>query len=285
MTPQNRLAAATVIYHPSPEDLVMLCDAMRQSSTRLFVLCNSMLPSALRASLEQQDGITIIGDGTNIGLGAAMNAVMLAAESAGFTHVILFDQDSTPDPTIPLALLERAKIVEGPLGAIGPRLMPPSGMGYKPIWYSFRYGGQPGARPVDFLPSSGSLIPVAAWRRIGPFRDDFFIDGIDVEWSFRAWQAGFRVILAEDVTMTHRWGQPNDNARQPQIFRQGSLRNAYYMRNNAYSLRLAHVPLRWKMRIVTRLAFQLLALAMHGQGQTALKSIRAGWRGDLGALN
>jgi rhamnosyltransferase len=285
MTEAKRLAAATVLYNPDSALLTALCDGMRRSGTPMFVLCNSAIDADLRSALEREGGVTLLGNGTNIGLGAALNTVMEAADRAGFTHVILFDQDSTPDVDLPRALMERAAGAVGAIGAIGPRLTPPPGQGYKPIWYSLRGGGRPGWRPVDFLPTSGSLIPIAAWRRVGPFRADFFIDGIDVEWSFRAWKAGFLMILADDLTMPHRWGQPDDGTRRPQIVRQGSLRNAYYLRNNVYSLRLPHVPRTWKMRIVLRLAAQTLMLGLRGEGPEALRAIRAGWRGELGAIS
>ncbi len=285
MTEPKRLAAATVLYHPDPALLTGLADGLRRAGLPLVAMCNSAFDPGLRATLEQQGGVTFIGDGANAGLGAALNAVMAAAESADFTHVILFDQDSTPSPDLPHALLERADTISGGLGAIGPRLTPPAGEGYRPIWYSHRGGGRPGARPVDFLPTSGSLIPIAAWRAVGPFRADFFIDAIDIEWSFRAWRAGFQVILADDLSMPHRWGQPDDRSRLPQIARQGALRNAYYLRNNAHSLRLPHIPWRWKMRLVPRLAAQTLALCIRGEGSGALRAIRAGWQGELGPIS
>ncbi len=284
MKNENRLAAAAVLYHPDATLLLALRDALLSSGTPLIVVCNSVLDADLKATLTGRGMVTLIGDGTNPGLGAALNAAMEAAESAGFTHVMLFDQDSSPGPELARALLDRADAVADHLGALGPWLTPPPGEGYKAIWYSFRSGGSPGARHVDFLPTSGSLIPVSAWRRIGPFRADFFIDGIDVEWSFRAWKAGYRMILADDLAMIHRWGQPGGQGRQLQIARQGPLRNAYHLRNSTHSLRLAHVPWRWKLRLAPRLAAQTLALCLRGEGPGAFRAIRAGWRGELGAI-
>ena len=281
----HRLVAATVLYKPEAGLLRTLCDALDEGKTSLIAICNSVLEPELRAGLERRATVTPLGDGENIGLGAALNHAMEAAEAAGFTHVMLFDQDSTPEPDLPSALLQRALSVGGNLGAIGPRLVPPPGEGYKPIWYSFRGSGPSSARPVDFLPTSGSVVPVAAWRAVGPFRADFFIDGIDIEWSFRAWAAGYRMVLADDLTMRHCWGQPAEDARRAQIFRQGGLRNAYYLRNAVHQLRLDHVPRRWKLRSAARLAAQTLLLAARGQGGSALKAIRAGWRGELGPLN
>ncbi len=279
------LTAATVLYHPEPELLLALCRALESANIHLYAVRNSAIPSSLINALEGSESITLIGDGANVGLGAALNAAMEAAAARGFTHVLLLDQDSTPETNLPAALLERIKAIGIPVGAIAPRLIPPPAEGYKPIWYSFRAGGAPGALAVDFLPTSGSLVALNAWRVIGPFRADFFIDGIDVEWSFRAWAAGYSIILADDLSMRHCWGLPSENARRFQVLRQSQLRNAYYLRNSTYALRLPHLPWQWKLRSGARLAAQMLLLAARGQGDAALRAVLAGWRGELGPIS
>ncbi len=283
MTDPMRLAAATVLYEPDATLVISLCAALQDAATPLFAVCNSILDADIRDQL-LRSGVTLLGDGTNTGLGAGLNAAVGAAESAGFSHVILFDQDSTPTPQLLDTLLERAGSMTAPLGAIGPRLTPPPGEGYRAIWYSDRGGGLPNGQPVDFLPTSGSLLSITAWRTVGPFREDFFIDGVDIEWCFRAWSKGFQIILATDLAMIHRWGQPAGTLWRPQIFRQGHLRNAYYIRNNVYSLRMPHLPMRWKMRTLTRIAAQTLALCVTGGGRSAMRAIRAGWKGELGVF-
>ena len=55
--------------------------------------------------------------------------------------------------------------------------------------------------------SSGSLVSLEALREIGPFREDFFIDMVDTEWSLRGWARGRGSWIAESVPMRHALGK------------------------------------------------------------------------------
>ena len=59
--------------------------------------------------------------------------------------------------------------------------------------------------------TSGSLLSLDAYQRIGPFRDDFFIDMVDAEYSLRAGRRGYRVVLACKAHIEHRIGAPSQH--------------------------------------------------------------------------
>jgi rhamnosyltransferase len=145
-------------------------------------------------------------------------------------------------------------------------LTPPPGESFLPIRYDRRAGaGDAALSAVDFLPTSGTLVKVAAWRAVGPFRADYFVDGIDVEWCFRAWSRGQACVLAEQVAMSHRWGHAEEEGgRLPQILRQSRLRSFYYLRNASHGLRLAHFPPGWKIKTALRLVAQAGLLVLRG---------------------
>jgi rhamnosyltransferase len=113
--------------------------------------------------------------------------------------------------------------------------------------------------PVDFLATSGSLIDLAAFRRIGPFRVDYFIDAVELEWCFRAWAAGYGCWMAQDATIGHRVGAGIIRAPRLGIAmpRQPLFRMATYLRNSVYGWRLGHIPLRWKLRQAVYLPVQV----------------------------
>lgn len=54
--------------------------------------------------------------------------------------------------------------------------------------------------------TSGSLLPLTAYERVGPFREDFFIDAIDYVFCMRARAKGFRVVKVCRLGMTHCLG-------------------------------------------------------------------------------
>ena len=141
-----------------------------------------------------QATIIWLGDGSNAGLGVGYNQIMQTAVVRGLSWVVLFDQDSTPSPGMTLSLLGRfRRLMEAGQrpSVVGPRPISPDGTAYKtPDTFGVSKVGQSDALlQTLFLISSGSLTHTQAYRDIGPFREDFFIDAIDIEWCMRAGRA------------------------------------------------------------------------------------------------
>jgi rhamnosyltransferase len=61
---------------------------------------------------------------------------------------------------------------------------------------------------VPTLITVGSLISVAAFARIGPFREDFFVDYADIEFCLRARRSGYHVVQGVAPTIEHAIGRP-----------------------------------------------------------------------------
>jgi rhamnosyltransferase len=290
--PSAGVAAATVLYRPDPALLDALLAVLEADGLPLFVFVNGPVEAGVEARLAGLARATLLRSPGNIGLGAGLNAVVEAAQAQGFSHILLFDQDSTPAAGLAAALLAQwpaAERVHGVVAAIGPVLTPPPGESFLPIRYHRRAGLSDAALgAVDFLPTSGTLVSISAWCEVGPFRADYFVDGIDVEWCFRAWSRGQACLLAEQVAMSHRWGHAEDEAgRLPQILRQSRLRSYYYLRNASHGLRLAHFPFGWKIKATLRLLAQAGLLVMRGGAPLEMlplvgRAFRDGLGGRLG---
>ncbi len=294
MTPQEvqkrggRACAAVVLYHPDTVLLAHQAEGLRGCA--LFAFANGPVDSDAIAALAPTD-LRLISSPENVGLGRGLNAVMEAAAEQGFTHVMLLDQDSEPPAGILETLTERSLALErqgNMIAVLAPRLVPPQEGLYKQIRYEWRGKAGPGGfAAVDFAPTSGSLVSVAAYQAIGPFRDDFFIAGIDVEWGFRAWDRGWGSYVATDLEVPHRWGESVGQGElgKPQILRHTPIRNYYYARNVIATARLRHVPLGWRIKSCAGLVAQISLLALKGPPRS-LYPVRAGiidgFRGRLG---
>jgi rhamnosyltransferase len=263
----EQVAAGIVLFNPDLELLDRLLCALDRNDRNIFVFVNGKTEPAVDDSLARLSKVHTIKSSANIGLGAGLNELVKAAEAAGFKNVLLFDQDSSPEPALPDALCECAEqlqIARAPVAVVGPRLVVPPGENYKPLRYSRRRpSGLPCGSAVDFLPTSGSLVSIAAWREIGPFRVDYFVDGIDIEWCYRAWHQGYACVLADDLEMVHRWGTPAEHRGRNdyQVARQSDLRSYYHFRNAVHSLRLPHMPWRWRAPQFARLVAQAFVFA------------------------
>ncbi len=290
-SPFPAVPAAIVLYKPERAILATLLTALDQAPRRIFLYINGPVGADIDAVIAALSNVRVIRMEHNVGLGAGMNALADAAVAEGFSHLLLFDQDSTPEPYVPDALISHfIDFVNSGvrLAMLGPILTTPSHENYVPIRYAWRDRRR---GTVDFLPTSGSLLSLDAWRDVGPFRADYFIAGIDVEWGFRAWTHGYASLVDTSVQMDHRWGTGTSDEEnwKPQILRQSDFRNYFYVRNGVGCLRLPHIPARWKLRFVLTLAVQMgLVFASRGGGRSTRRIMRRafadGWAGRFGPL-
>jgi rhamnosyltransferase len=283
------IPAASVLYRPDAAQLNALLRALDREGRHLFLFINGPLEEIIESEIAGLANAHVIRSTENIGLGAGLNAVCEAAGAEGFAHILLFDQDSAPEPGLAGALFLRFSALEGRgdrPAALGPLLITPPEGNYRPVRYFWR---QRAAGTVDFVPTSGSLISLTAWRAIGPFRADYFVGGIDVEWGFRAWRFGYACVVAQDIRMVHRWGAGETDAQRsaPQILRQSDVRTYLYLRNAVDCMRLPHIPRKWKGRFALTLLTQIgVLLSARGFGASTRglvwRALRDGWRDELG---
>lgn len=297
----QRIVAGIVTYNPDFPVLQGLVSAVAADVAAVVVVANSPMNASDRALLRRAAGNTpvhIDDPGDNIGLGGAYERIMARADSGerafrDVGRVVLFDQDSSPTAGMVSALVSRMDTLQR-MGE-RPALVGPTPVaatpGHKPPTVYGHSSGRSVAnsRAVWFAISSGSLIDVAAFREIGAFRSDFFIDAIDIEWCFRAWSAGYSCWTANDILMPHRLG--GGQVSVPLIGwvlpLQTPLRLGTYARNQAALLRVGHVPRHWKVRVCCYLAAQTLAYWLADHGRTArprslVKGFVAGLAGRLG---
>jgi|KBSSwiStaDraftv2_1062776.scaffolds.fasta_scaffold12111_8 rhamnosyltransferase len=288
------LAAGIVAYRPDPGLLARLISSLAPQVDLLLLYRNSSIPAHLFDLAQiHVDRIRVIGNGRNLGLGVAYNRIVDAAMACGIERILLFDQDSSVPLDLGAALLSRMQclIEQGERPAVvGPRPITSDDECYKIPRRSSRVKAESvGANlPLQFVISSGSLIDGASFRDIGPFRDDFFIDGIDIEWCLRAGSRGYSCWMATDVPMEHRLGagvvrMPLSGAH---IVRQPPTRVYTLVRNQLALLRLGHVPVEWKARVAARLVVHTVGQAMYSSHRTStVRALARGWRdGLLGRL-
>jgi len=292
----HRIAAVVVLYRPEPAVLLQLLRALAGDVERIFLFLNSAGDADFVADCAKAGAptpIQTLGSGDNVGVGRAYNEAARAARFSGCDLLLLFDQDSSPPPGIAeqlAAAFDEAKSCFAPLALVGPRPVPPeAGPDYKLPFVKRGTGrSSPGLAQVAFLISSGSLLDLDAFEKIGPFREDFFIDAIDIEWCFRARARGFSCVVALRARMPHRLGGGVVAIAllDIRLIRQPPARLFTFARNQTAMMRLPHVPLLWKLRTVAALAVRLvvgLAGGLRRQNAGAiLCGINAGLRRRLG---
>ncbi|GGC63310.1 dTDP-rhamnosyl transferase RfbF [Chelatococcus reniformis] len=292
---RSAVAAGVVLFGPDRARLTALLAAVETDVGKVFAVVNGRIDAELRAELRQRPRLGLIECPVNFGVATALNLLALAATLDGFPRLILFDQDSRPAEGLVARLGARfeelARAGRNP-AVVGPLMVAPSrGAAYKSPRLFRRppagAGTEAGAAvAVDVLATSGSLIALEAFCRVGKFRDDYFIDAVDVEWCFRAWARGYSCWIDRDVTMIHTVGEGEIRIGPVATPRQKAFRMGAYVRNTIYGFRLGHVPARFKLRQAAYLPMQALLFWVDSglRPSVAIGLGRAAWAGLRGRL-
>lgn len=272
LSAQPQTIAGIVIYHPDEANLLRLVGALAPDVREIVIYANSAVSSQeedrLRAAAQGTD-LSVIRPGGNLGLGVAYNALLDHTHRQGGAFLFLLDQDSLPSAgTIP-----RLATIHGRLCAAGER---PAIVGPRPTdWSGKPLRAPPGEASdrdeahvtrVQFVISSGSLVDCEAAQMIGPFRADFFIDAIDIEWCMRANYRGYSIWMADDVLMAHELGRGLIRLPFGLLLTDQPPRRLYtFLRNQLAMLRMRHVPIGHKAKTLLALPLRIAAYLVHNR--------------------
>jgi rhamnosyltransferase len=215
-----RVAAVIVLYEPD-ESLAENIDACRAEVDLVLAVDNTPRPHEGLAELLAARGVQYMPLGENRGVAAALNLGCQRARELGFEWALTLDQDSTVTPAMVARLCECVE-----LGQVVSGQMQPSASSTKlachmlpapeqvalvaPVWQ--QVGGipvdtRPECWPVDETLTSGSLTRLSALAELGWFREDLFIDRVDIEYCMRAQLNGWHILQRLDAVLVHRMGQ------------------------------------------------------------------------------
>lgn len=252
--------AIVVTYQPREAELNALLAALRPQLARVCVVDNASTTDPLqtvRPGFLADSWCELIRLPSNRGVAAAQNVGIEYARAAGAAFVVLFDQDSEPaaDMVARLWAVATSHAAAGiAVAGVGPRYTdarqdnPPPFIRIRGLSVE-RQRCHP-ARPVvevDYLISSGCLIPMATLDTVGGMREDLFIDYVDIEWGLRAKHAGFRSFGVCDATMRHALGETPLNLLGRKLPLHSPLRHYYHFRNAVRLYCEAGLPLNWKL--------------------------------------
>jgi rhamnosyltransferase len=90
-------------------------------------------------------------------------------------------------------------------------------------------------KEVKFVITSGSLISINVLDDVGQFKDDLFIDFVDIEYCLRAHKKGYKILQLETSLMQHKIGSETTHKmiwKDTATSNHSPLRRYFMMRNN-----------------------------------------------------
>lgn len=212
--PTRELTAAVIVTFYPPDDLWENLKLILKQVDRIIVIDNT--PDGIEPKIRHNQ-ILILSNKRNVGLARAQNLGISLALSMGYRWILLLDQDSQPAPNFmecmkqyykSLSKKARDKVLmltpnlyDSALGLFYPRIIRSRFLFRR--MYCRNEEGIPNAL---ISISSGSLIPVRTFYRIGFMDDSLFIDHVDNDFCLRGILHGFVIHVVCGALLFHKLG-------------------------------------------------------------------------------
>lgn len=215
-TPDDSVCAVVVTYQPDPQ-MVLHLDSLTMQVAHVIVVDNasdSGMIDRVGSWAESHDADLLLNR-QNLGVAAALNQGFALALAMGYEYVLALDQDSQALPEMVHTQLGvyRSHPRKEHIAIVAPQVEDPE-IGIRNRYLRsktrlllerVRCNGQVIDRVSNVI-SSGGLFSLKAFREIGPFREDYFIDYVDTEYCLRARREGYEIVVACGAHLAHKWG-------------------------------------------------------------------------------
>lgn len=292
--------AVVVTYHPDQAGLARLLHRLSLQVQHTVVVDNTSGTGGTSAPLPHLGSVhpttTWLPLGHNTGIGHAQNLGVEEARRRGATHVLFMDQDSLPPDTLVPHLLQT--LATAPLhrvAAIGPVCRDVKTGHTTPLiqrhgWRVRRVctDGLTAPVPVEYIPASGTLVPLPMLDRVGLLRADYFIDRVDVEWCLRARHQGLAVWVDPRTEMQHDQATRTVRLLGRTLYVGRDFRAYFHVRNSVAMALRADIPMLWRVdQFLKTVPYVLLYTLAAEQGRLRMagalvQAVVDGVRGRMG---
>jgi len=192
-----KLAGVVLLYYPDKSKTIEHIATYARQLNKLYIFDNSSQPSITVSNDLAHLNIPIeyISTGKNEGVAKRLNEALHKARQEGFDFLLTMDQDSSFKPG---DFIKYKSLIQ-------------SSDNSNVAQYGVNH--QPDFTPAKDLPeevlaliTSGSILDLSLIDKVGLFNEDFFIDFVDTEFSYRVIQKGYINLLFSNIGLNHSLG-------------------------------------------------------------------------------
>ena len=232
------IAGVVILYNPDPQVTIENIRTYIGGVKKLYVYDNSEDKHPLIETLLAQLGSSVSYHffGSNEGISKRLNDAANEAIREGYDYLLTMDQDSSFTEG---ALDQYLKLVqENKIEHVA----------------QFEVNSDPKHLKISDIPvamdsliTSGTIMDLSVFSKIGGFDENLFIDFVDVEYSLRCVNKGYVNLTFLNVVMNHalgfkKMGRSFKNFKKTPRILHSPIRVYYIVRNGLYLLfRLSHV--------------------------------------------
>lgn len=186
------LAGVVVLYNPFSEIDENVKSFLDQLNY-LFVIDNSEVSEKSFASLfSNLPKVRFLINNQNIGIAKAINLAIKKALDGGYKYLLTMDQDSKFEDSALKKLI--SKIGDETVGI------------YSPFHKNKYFTNPPFDQEIEEVSdvmTSGNILNLEAVKKVGLFREDYFIDYVDIEYCLRLRKNGYKILRVNNSFLVH----------------------------------------------------------------------------------
>jgi rhamnosyltransferase len=206
-SPARETVCAVMVTHNPDASFSSRLEKVRPQVADIVIIDNGSAEPAVSQirQFENQNRLHLTFNPTNQGIGRALNQGAQWAANRGYRWILTLDQDTVVACGMvdALAAAYQALPDKQRLAVIGSNYTHREN---GKLASGKNYQGGFATGEVKAVITSGSLIPLSVLEEIGGFREEFFVDCVDVDYCLRARARGFRVLQTAAPLMQHSVG-------------------------------------------------------------------------------
>lgn len=194
LSPNFNICGVVILYHPG-DYIIDNISSYLSGLERLYVFDNSeRYNRKLIEEIKRMEGVDYISNDGNMGIAYTLNAAIKKAKSEGYNWILTMDQDSS--------------FKEGDFSKFRSWLdeHDTSEVGILSPLHSIEE-----FETKEYLHfttmTSGNLLNISVYDRVGPFDEKLFIDEVDAEYCLRLNMNGYKIIRFYDIILVHALGE------------------------------------------------------------------------------
>lgn len=227
---ETYIFAGIVSYNPDIDRLSDNLSAISPQLNEIVIFDNgSEFQSVIRKRIQNYHNVKLISSDKNIGIAAALNRLMEYGEKKNYIWMLTLDQDSVCNCNY-ITSIQSYLYIKPNIGIVAPVIIDRNigVIGHNPVK---EYAC------VNTCITSGAVINIKIWKKVGKYDESMFIDSVDFEFCYRVRKNGYKVIQIRDAQLLHEIGQSEHRKFlfwKVTVSGHSAFRKYYIARNNVY---------------------------------------------------
>lgn len=225
---QSTICAGIVTFNPNIQEIEENIKNLARQVEKIYIVDNCSKNTKFISCISQY--CTVIRNSENKGLAVALNQLVQHAQQDKYTHILLFDQDSTITDGYVTSL---TSCIHQNVAIVCPIIQDKN----KPDRTISAQGIINISRPI----TSGGLYDISIWKKLSGFNEDFFIELIDYEYDERCIQSKYSILQQSEAILLQEGGHATKTHLPSGIVRKnGKIKLKFAYRYNYSPARYFH---------------------------------------------